>query len=111
MGSYIIYKCTLPDGKMYIGQTNRSLDERIKEHFRDAMNPKCRKYNIEFYKKIREFGPINVKFEIIDHADSQDELNQKEKYWLAYYNTDIHSPNSNGYNMSEGGEGWSKYRK
>lgn len=111
MGSYIIYMCTFPNGKMYIGQTNRSLDERIKEHFRDAMNPKCRKYNIEFYKQIRIVGPINTKWEILQTCETQEELNKAEKYWISYYNTNIHSPNSNGYNMSKGGEGWSKYRK
>lgn len=108
MGTFIIYKCTFPDGKMYIGQTNRDLNSRMSEHFRNASNPKSKKFGSPFCKAIRAVGPVNTKWEIIDHAESQEELNKKEKYWISYYNTDIHHPNSNGYNQSEGGEGWSK---
>jgi hypothetical protein len=31
-------------------------------------------------------------------------LNEREKYWIAKYNTYVNAPNSNGYNMTRGGE-------
>ena len=43
IGSYIIYMCKFPNAKMYIGQTNRDLYTRMSEHYRDFMNPKCKK--------------------------------------------------------------------
>lgn len=77
----------------------------MNEHFRNAMNPKSKKYNCPFYKALRDAGITNVKFEIIDKAETQEELNQKEKYWIKYYNTNMKVSGSNGYNLSEGGEG------
>lgn len=109
MGTFIIYKCTFPDGKMYIGQTNRDLNSRMNEHFRNASNPKSKKFNSPLCKAIRDAGQINTKWEILQTCETQEELNQAEKYWIKYYNTNMHNLNSNGYNQSEGGEGWSKH--
>lgn len=44
-------------------------------------------------------------WEIIDKAEDRKELDEKEKYWIKYYNTYILSPNSNGYNLTIGGQG------
>jgi hypothetical protein len=48
-------------------------------------------------------------WEIIDTGESISELNKKEIYWIKFYNTYIHAENSNGYNMTLGGNstlGW-----
>ena len=58
-----------------------------------------------FYRAIRKYGWDNLIWEIIDNASSEEELNCKEIYWIDYYNTYIHANNSNGYNMTLGGDG------
>lgn len=88
-----IYKITNKiNGKVYIGQTIRSLEIRWAEH----------KYSKKtaISKAIQKYGEENFKIEEIDGANSQSELNYKE--WLL-----IHKFNSldrnKGYNSTEGG--------
>ena len=99
----IIYRCILPNGKMYIGQTSRELNERINEHLRKSKIKTERGYDYPFYRAIRKYGENSLKWEIIDNASTQEELNEKEKYWISYYNT--YTNNGNGYNQTLGGEG------
>ena len=101
----IIYRCTLPNGKMYIGQTYRELNDRIHEHLRKSKIKTEIGYNYPFYRAIRKYGEKNLKWDILDYANTKDELNEKEKYWISYYNTYIRNKNSNGYNQTIGGEG------
>lgn len=108
--AYIIYSCTFPDGKMYVGQTNRDLYTRMNEHYKNAYNEKSKKYNSPFCHALRESGFLSTQWNVLQVCENQDELNKAEKYWIAYYNTNMHNANSNGYNQSEGGEGWSKSR-
>lgn len=89
----IIYKVTdKTNQKIYIGQTVRSLDERMKEHLRHRTT--------YFDKAYRKSNIDNFKVEIIDRAENIEELNKKEKYWINYFKCLI----PNGYNMCEGGE-------
>lgn len=94
----IIYKITnLKNNKIYIGQTIRSLEKRWQEHLKAAHN------NIELhlYEAIRTYGEDNFKIEIIDTAPTQDILDEKEKYWIQYYDT---LDSKKGYNNIEGGD-------
>ena len=80
-----IYKITNKiNGKVYIGQTIRPAEHRFSRHINDAM------HNIldtHFARAIRKYG-LNVwKLEVIDIAVTQDELNQKEQYWIKFYNS------------------------
>ena len=99
----IIYRCLLPNGKSYIGQTHRELKERINEHIRKSKIKTEISYNYPFYRAIRKYGVDNLKWSIIDCADTSEELNEKEKYWISYYDTYI--LNKKGYNQTIGGEG------
>ena len=101
----IIYRCILPNGKMYIGQTHRELQERKYEHIRKSKIKTDIKYHYPFYRAIRKYGEKNLLWDIIDYANSQTELNEKEKFWIAHYNTYIGNKESNGYNQTIGGEG------
>lgn len=105
----IIYKATnLVNGKVYIGQTEQTLNERMKEHYRHS---KREKYNhIVFYRAIKKYGKENFKWEIIDNASNEDELNNKEIYWIDLYKSYIHRKDSNGYNMTLGGDGMRGYK-
>jgi len=96
----IIYKANFPNGKAYIGQTIFDLETRKIAH--KSVYPT--KNNV-VYRAMRKYGWDNVTWEIIDYAKTIEELNEKEKKWIAHYNTYIGLKNANGYNMTEGGGG------
>ena len=88
----IIYKITNNiNNKIYIGQTTRTLEERIAEH--------KRKRNPLISKAIKKYGIENFSIEIIDKASTINKLNEKEFYYIKKYN----SIAPNGYNQCEGG--------
>lgn len=93
-----------PNGKMYIGKTIHSLETRKTQHKSDAERHK-NKYNIVFYNAINKYGWDNLKWYIIDTAETEDILLEKEKYWIKYYNTYLYFENSMGYNLTLGGDG------
>jgi group I intron endonuclease len=80
-----IYKITnIQNNKVYIGQTIRPITERFNRHINDAL------HNIidtHFARAIRKYGKESFKIEEIDSASSQEELNQKEQYWIRYYDS------------------------
>ena len=80
-----IYRITnSQNNKVYIGQTTRPVEQRFKRHINDAMNNVL---DTHFARAIRQYGPTNFSYLIIDTASTQDELNQKEQYWIGYYNS------------------------
>lgn len=80
-----IYKITNKiNGKVYIGQTIRPVEYRFNRHINDAMHNIL---NTHFARAIRKYGPDQWQFEVIDNAETQEELNQKEQYWIRYYNS------------------------
>ena len=96
----IIYKATsLIDGKVYIGQTIKTLQSRRAQHIRDAMNPKRR--NVHFHNAIHKYGVDNFVFEKIDTAETQEELDSKERYWISFYRS---NEREFGYNEDSGGK-------
>ena len=40
-----------------------------------------------FARAIRKYGPDKWWLEVIDGVETQEELNQKEQYWIRYYNS------------------------
>lgn len=90
-----IYKYTSPNGKSYIGQTITSLKKRRKDDYgRGYQGSPC------FWNAIRYFGGLtNFKCEILEEC-SNEQLNEKEKYWIAKENTLV----PNGYNIDIGGD-------
>lgn len=99
----VIYRALFPNGKSYIGRT-KNFEQRKQQHYQSAFNPKKQNYNVAFYNAIRKYGWDNIQWFIIDSSNNNEELNKKEKYWIKYYNTYINWENSNGYNMTFGGE-------
>ncbi len=83
--------------KVYIGQTVRTLRERWNEHLKDARRGDQR----HLYRSMRFYGSRNFKLEIIEKFKI-DKLNDRERYWIAYYNS---RDRDFGYNLTEGGEG------
>ena len=82
----------------YIGQTTRTLERRISEHFNGAEHD--RNQNRAVYQAINKYGKENFISYKVDNAISQEELDIKESYWIDHYNTFL----SNGYNMTAGGQ-------
>lgn len=89
-----IYKITnIQNNKIYIGQTIRPIQNRFHRHMNDALNNIL---DTHFARAIRKYGKDNFIIEQIDQAQTQDELNKKEQYWIQYYNSV-----QNGYNETD----------
>ena len=85
-----IYKITnLINNKIYIGQTN-DYERRVREH-KNKMYGNVQK---PLYKAIDEYGIENFTFEIIENYC--EDYNEKEHYWIKYYNSD---EKDRGYNI------------
>lgn len=102
----IIYKATNKiNGKIYIGKTAKSLSNRKSRHKSNAKN---KKYH--FHNAINKYSLNGFNWEIIDTANTIEELNQKEIYHIAL--TSAFSCNNIGYNTTSGGDnGPIKYGK
>lgn len=98
----IIYKVTnIKNGMIYIGATEKELEDRKKEH----LSNRTHFPNYKFYEAINQYGEKSFKWEIIDNANSLQEKYDKEIHWIDYYRTFIGFNDCNGYNMTLGGGG------
>ena len=89
-----VYKITnLINNKLYIGQSINPIEKRFKRHIDDALSGRLDTY---LARAIREYGAENFKIELIDTATTQEELTQKEYYWINYYDA-VHT----GYNETD----------
>lgn len=80
-----IYKIiNIQNNKVYIGQTIRPIEQRFNRHLSDALNNVL---DTHLARAIRKYGKDSFIIEEIDNAQTQDELNQKEQYWIRYYNS------------------------
>lgn len=88
----IIYKYTNKiNNKSYIGQTVQTREQR----FRNGVGYKnCPK----FLNAIKKYGIENFEYEILEQNIAKEDLDEREKYWIKYYDTF-----SNGYNCTSGG--------
>lgn len=96
----IVYKYTnTQNGKVYIGITKRDLTQRHKEHIKSAGD------GTYFHNALDKYGISAFNLEIIDTANSADELCEKEKMWIDFYNAFAYGDNPKGYNGTLGGDG------
>lgn len=72
---YYIYKHTLPNGKVYIGQTQQNPKKRW-----------CSGYGYwlqeEFFNDILAVGWNNIKHEILEEVESKEEAALRERYYI-----------------------------
>jgi group I intron endonuclease len=100
----IVYKATNKvNGKIYIGITSQTLQSRKWKHFLDA---RLKVYNSKFHRAIRKYGEDGFLWEVIDHANTMEELNERESYWISFFNS-----YENGYNLTLGGSGVRGYKR
>ncbi|WP_353480152.1 GIY-YIG nuclease family protein [Haliscomenobacter sp.] len=91
-----IYKITnLVTNKIYIGQTiQKNPKMRWYSHQADTREGK----NTHLYNSMRKYGVDKFLWEVIDSADSLNELNLKEQHWL-----DEYRKTTEVYNLREAG--------
>lgn len=96
------------NGKVYIGQ---SVDIEVRYHkHKFGYNNKNQptEYNSAFYKALRKYGWDNFSFCVLEECSS-DKLNEREIYYIKKYNSYTRAKNSNGYNMTLGGDTGRRY--
>ena len=91
-----IYKIeNIDDGKVYIGQSV-NVKNRMRDHIKSAVGISTIA-NQWVHEAMKEEGIEKFIFHLIDDCD-REELNNREKYWIDYYQS-----NDWGYNRTRGG--------
>lgn len=85
----------------YIGQAKDIYDRFNSHHIYDYKNKNNRCYNTKFYSALREYGLDAFEVEILELC-SEELLDEKEIYYINYYDSFQH-----GYNSTSGGQNWS----
>ena len=94
----IIYKVTnLINGKIYIGQTIQSLNQRRWGRNTESKTNATSNLN----KSIRKYGKDKFEWRIIRICDDIKSLNAFEQYYILYYDS-----MDSGYNMTSGGKNY-----
>ena len=92
-----IYKITnLENGRSYIGQTRQAFKERWRTHLKRGVKAEPGTQN-KLYAAMWEDGAENFTFEVLATC-SIDELNQKEREYIALYHADTWGYNGTGGN-------------
>lgn len=93
-----IYKITNDvNGKVYIGKTTKSVDERWKEHIKGSKRRRCE--NRPLYRAMNKYGIEHFSVETIEQCTDEN-ASEREKYWIGYYRSFRY-----GYNATCGGDG------
>ena len=91
-----VYKITFDNNKSYIGYTSKGVMNRLTKHKQNAEGG----LDTHFYRAIRKYGLGKIKIKILWRGKNKEEAQQKEKYFIDYYNT-----YTTGYNQTKGGDG------
>jgi group I intron endonuclease len=86
--------------KVYIGKTDRSLEERRKDHEQAALKPVGYKYVFQY--ALKKHGLNNFSWKVLAYADDPNQLNELERYYIALAQS---LDRRYGYNRAAGGTG------
>ena len=91
-----IYMIVFPNNKIYIGLSN-DIKRRMREHNQDF------RVDLPISRAIKKYGKIE-KFYLLEEIDAENRklLQEREKYWIAYYHS---NEKDIGYNLTSGGDG------
>ena len=95
------------NNKKYVGQTN-NFRLRMNGHRSNAFNPKSHSYNYPLSNAIRKYGWNNFDNRIVEEISDEESyqyVDEREKFYIQYYNS-LYS--QNGYNITSGGAGCPK---
>jgi len=100
-GAYgLVYKATNRiDGKVYIGQTIYTLRTRRMEHER-VVGIKTD----YFHNALNKYGIENFDWVVLDYAETQEDLDEKEIFYIKKFRSFVDFEDSNGYNLILGNE-------
>jgi len=94
-----VYKITnMVNGKIYIGKAEKSIQERFLAHIDCAK----KKVNKHLYDAMNHYGFQNFDVNMVEKCNSIKELNEKEMYWIKFFNS---TDKNIGYNIALGGTG------
>jgi len=96
-GIIYIHTCVVTQ-KSYVGQTVLTIQERLNKHLKNKKNHK-------FINALNKYGIEKFESQIIEEVQ-ENMLDEREIYWIKYYNT-----YNNGYNMTEGGDGFTSEQR
>lgn len=99
-GIYII-KNKVND-KVYVGQSV-DINRRWYQHCYSAENESANDHNSKLHYAMKKLGKSNFYYEILEVVKPKELLNDREIYWIDYYNSF-----KNGYNGSIGGDLYGK---
>lgn len=98
-----IYKITNQiNGKIYIGKTLKTIQERWKEHQNDSRRSHLKKRPL--YEAMQKYGVENFVIEEVEECDYLI-INEREQYWIKKYRSYIGFEDAWGYNATLGGDG------
>ena len=90
------------NNKVYIGKTISTIENRWAQHKYDYKNRSGEKRPL--YEAMKKYGIEYFYIEQIEECPTE-LVEEREKYWIKYYNSYIGFPNSRGYNATLGGDG------
>lgn len=94
-----VYKITNKvTGKVYIGITNQGAGVRYRHHWYEARIGE----SAPIHRSMKKYGEENFTLEILETVDTYEELKDREKYWIKFYDS---MNREKGYNLTEGGDG------
>lgn len=95
--AYIYKIINQTNGKIYIGKTLKTIQERWKKHCNDFKKERCDKRPL--YDAMKKYGIENFTVEQVEEC-SPEIVNEREIYWIEQYGSFKY-----GYNATIGGEG------
>lgn len=95
-GVYLI--TNLVNNKKYVGISN-DIRQRWNAHKQAALNETYTEHNTPLHRAIRKYGIDNFSLEILEEVKDSSQLNDREIYWIQYYNS-----YNEGYNLTVGGK-------
>lgn len=108
---YIYLATNTHNGKVYVGKTTQIVRQRWNDHLKEgralrrlrAENPCEKVWGSHLNNAIVKYGELIWTIEILDQANSEDELNELEMFWISEYDS---TNRKRGYNMTSGGDGF-----
>lgn len=93
------YKKRSQDKIVYVGQTVNLKHRHYKHIQYDPFHMDIKEYEYPLSRGIRKYGEEEYELIILEKNVPQEKLDEREKYWIKYYDTYYH-----GYNQTIGGK-------